>query len=75
MIYYYIYTALARERSKTLLAKEEAARRAGQARSHRQRAGTSDARKSTLRRIPNWLRPAGAAYSLTGRGPRERASR
>ena len=52
MINYYIYTALARERSKTLEAEAEAARRAGQARSHRQPTGTSVARKSLLCWIP-----------------------
>jgi hypothetical protein len=55
MFNYYVYTALARERQKTFLAQAEAGRRAEQARSHRQSAGTSGARKSPLRRIPNWL--------------------
>jgi len=68
MISHHVYTALtlAHERSKT-----EAARRAGQARLHRQRAGTSDARRSLLGLIPGWLRP-GRGH-LPGHRPRPAA--
>jgi RimJ/RimL family protein N-acetyltransferase len=54
MISHHVYTALAlaQERSKT-----EAVRRAEQAQLHRQRAGTSDARRSLLGWIPHWPRP------------------
>jgi hypothetical protein len=54
MFSHHVYTALAlaHERSKT-----QAARRAGQARPDRQRAGTSDACRSLLGWIPGWLRP------------------
>ena len=49
--------ALARERQKTFLAEAEAYRRAKQARSHPQRAGTAVAPRPPLRWIPRWLRP------------------
>jgi RimJ/RimL family protein N-acetyltransferase len=52
----YTALALAHERSKTFLAEAEAARRASQARLHRQSAGTSVARRSLLHWIPSWLR-------------------
>jgi RimJ/RimL family protein N-acetyltransferase len=54
MFSHHVYTALAlaHERSTT-----QAARRAGQARLSRQRADTSDARRSLLGWIPDWLRP------------------
>jgi GNAT superfamily N-acetyltransferase len=54
MISHHVYTALAlaHERSEA-----EAARRAEQARLHRQRAGPSDARRSLLGGIANRLRP------------------
>ena len=57
MFNYYVYTALARERQKTFLAQAEAARQAEQARSRRQRAGTSGARRSPRRWRLAWLRP------------------
>jgi RimJ/RimL family protein N-acetyltransferase len=58
VINYYIYAALARERRETVLAAEaEAVRRAGQARSHRQRASTSVARRAPLRLLSTWLSP------------------
>jgi hypothetical protein len=52
-----IHATLARERQKTLLAEAEAYRRAKQARSHPQRAGTAVASRPPLRWIPRWLRP------------------
>jgi RimJ/RimL family protein N-acetyltransferase len=53
----YIALALAHERSKTFVAEAETTRRARQARSYRQRAGTSGARRSLMCWIPNWLQP------------------
>jgi len=58
MANHHIYAALARERQKTFLAEAEAARRAKQARSHRQLAGTPVARTMLPRRLPDWLRPS-----------------
>jgi hypothetical protein len=63
-----IHAALARERQKTFLAEAEAYRRAKQARSHRQRAGTPVAPRSPLRWIPNWVRPGWSR--LLGHRPR-----
>jgi hypothetical protein len=63
-----ILAALTRERTSTLLAEAEASRGARQARLHRQRAGTPDARKMPLRWVPDWLRPGGR--HLPGRWPR-----
>jgi hypothetical protein len=54
----HILAEIARERSATFLAKAEADRRAKQARPHRQRAGTSRARRWRLRL---GLRPVVAA--------------
>ena len=58
MINPHIHAALARERRASFLAEAETARRARQARIHRQQASTSAARKTPLRRLPDWLRPA-----------------
>lgn len=55
MISHHIHADLARERQNSLLAKAEAYRRAKQARLHRQRAGTPDARRSPLHWLPGWL--------------------
>jgi RimJ/RimL family protein N-acetyltransferase len=68
MISYHIRTALARERHDTLLAEAEAARRARQARPHRQRAGATVGRRSWLYWTPHWLRPDWSR--LLGRLPR-----
>ena len=56
MIHPDILAALARERSGTLLAAAETARRARQARRHRQPDRASGTRTTPLRRLP-WLRP------------------
>jgi RimJ/RimL family protein N-acetyltransferase len=65
MIHYYIYSALARERSNFLRREAEAVRRDDLARAHRPRAGTSGARRSPLRRLrrlrPAWLARPGRA--------------
>jgi len=53
----YFHAALAHERHQEFLARAETARRARQARLHRQQAGTRGARRSPLRRRPAWLRP------------------
>src|SRR5271166_642671 len=58
MINRHIQAALARERRASFLAEAETARRARQARIHWQRATTSAARKTPLRRLPDWLGPA-----------------
>jgi RimJ/RimL family protein N-acetyltransferase len=62
MMNYYVYLALARGRSSALLAEAEAAGRAKQARQYRQRAGASGARRSPLRRLFRWLRPARSGW-------------
>jgi|SRR6266487_1357250 len=68
MMNYYIYLALARGRSSALLAEAEAAGRAKQARRYRKRAGVSGARRSPLRRLFRWLRPALSLWrAWTGR--------
>ena len=51
----YIQAALARERQNMLLAEAEAVRPARQARSYRRRRGTPITRRSSSRRIPDWL--------------------
>jgi RimJ/RimL family protein N-acetyltransferase len=58
MINHHIHATLAREWRDTLLAEAEAARRARQARPHRQRAGAAAARRSRLSWTPHWQRPA-----------------
>ena len=70
MVSPYIYAALAHERHQTFLTQAETGRRARQARLHRQRAGISGARRSPLRSAWPGYSPAGAACSVTGRGPR-----
>jgi RimJ/RimL family protein N-acetyltransferase len=57
MLHPHIHAALALARQETFLAQAETARRAQQARLHRQQAGTPTARRSLLRRRPAWLRP------------------
>jgi hypothetical protein len=57
MTNHHIHAALARERANKLLAEAATARRARQARSHRQRADARVARRSPLRGFPDWLRP------------------
>jgi RimJ/RimL family protein N-acetyltransferase len=69
MINYYIYGALARERSTTLLREAEAAHRAKQARLYRQRARASGAGRSPRRGLFRW-RPA-----WTGRPGRSASGR
>ena len=64
MTNHYIHTAL---RSGAFLAKAEAGRQARPARTGRQRASTSVARRTPLRRLPGWLRPGWS--SLPGHGP------
>jgi len=71
MINPHIHAALARERQQTFLAEAEAYRRAEQARFHRQRAGTPAARRTPLRRLPDWLRPGWSR--LLGQRPRSAA--
>ena len=66
MISYHIRTALARERHDTLLAEAEAARRARQARPHRQRAGATVGRRSWLYRTPHGCVPT---WQPTARSP------
>ncbi|HXZ75460.1 MAG TPA: GNAT family N-acetyltransferase [Streptosporangiaceae bacterium] len=61
MINYYIYAALARERSNFLQREAAAARRADQARLYRQRARASGARRSPFHRLFRRLRPAWAS--------------
>jgi RimJ/RimL family protein N-acetyltransferase len=53
----HIQAALASERVRDLLAEAEAARRARQARSHRQWPGMPAARRRPLRRLAAWLLP------------------
>jgi RimJ/RimL family protein N-acetyltransferase len=60
MINYYIYAALARERSNFLQREAAAARRADQARLYRQRARASGARRSPFHRLFRRPRPAWA---------------
>jgi len=65
MINYYIYAALARERSNFLLREAQATHRAEQWRLHRQRAGAAGAagaHRSSLRRLFRWLRRAWTAW-------------
>ena len=57
MINYHIQAALAAERRRDLLAGAQAARRVGQARSHRQWPGVPAARRRPLRRLAGWLSP------------------
>jgi hypothetical protein len=68
MINHHLHAALARERRGILLAEAEAARRARQARPHRQRAGATVARRSRLCWPPHWLRSARSR--LLGHRPR-----
>jgi RimJ/RimL family protein N-acetyltransferase len=66
MMNYYVYLALARGRSDALLREAEDARRAGQARRHRHRAGASGASsvsRSPRRRLLHWRRPAWTAWT------------
>jgi hypothetical protein len=65
----YLHAALAHERHQAFLAQAETGRRARQARSHRQQAGTPGARRPPRRR-PAWLRPGRGRLP----GPRPRAS-
>src|SRR5690349_19181276 len=53
----YIYTALAHERHQAFLAQAETDRQVRQARSPRQQAGMSGARRWPLRQRPAWLQP------------------
>jgi GNAT superfamily N-acetyltransferase len=62
MIHYHIYAALARERADFLQREAAAARRAGQARARRPRAGASGARRSPLRRLLRRPRPVWVAW-------------
>jgi RimJ/RimL family protein N-acetyltransferase len=71
MTNHHIYAALARERSGTFLAEAETARRARQARIHRQRAGRSAARGTPPRGVPDWLRSGW--IRLLGHRPRPAA--
>ena len=71
MTNHHIYAALARERAATFLAEAETARRARQARAHRQRAGASAGRGTPPRRVPEWLRSGW--IRLLGRRPRPAA--
>jgi RimJ/RimL family protein N-acetyltransferase len=74
MINYYIYAALARERSNFLQREAAAARRADQARLYRQRARASGARRSPSHRLFRRLRPAWAGWpGRPGRAPGGRA--
>ena len=57
MIHHHIHAALARERSGTFLAAAETARRARQARRHRQPDRASGTRITSLRRLLPWLQP------------------
>ena len=57
MIHRHIHAALARERSGTFLAAAETARRARQARRHRQPDRASGTRTTPLRRLLPWLQP------------------
>jgi len=57
MIHPDISAALARERADTFLAEAEAARRARQARGHRQADRVSGTRTTPPRRLPPWLQP------------------
>ena len=68
MINYYIYAALARERSNFLQREAAAARRADQARLYRQRARASGARRSPSHRLFGRLRPAWPGWPDRTRG-------
>ena len=65
----HIHAALAHERHQTFLAQAEAGRLARQARSHRQQAGASGARRSPLRRRPAWLHPGRSRVLAQWPGP------
>ena len=70
MINYHIQAALAAERRRDLLAEAEAARRAKQARPHRQWPGMPAARRRPIHKLAAWLLPgwrSGPRYAARGK--------
>src|SRR5712691_9559928 len=71
MINHHVHAVLAHERTNAFLAEAQTARRARQARIQPQRASASAARATSLRRLPDWLRPGRSR--LPARRPRPAA--